>query len=103
MPVTVTVKTPLADAVQDSVEVPDPVTLVGVRVQVSPVVGETVAARDTTPVKPFTAVTVIVEVRATPVFPVTLVGLAAMVKSVTVSVTVAVWVRLPLVPVTVTV
>jgi hypothetical protein len=63
------------------VEVPEPVTLVGVRVHVRPVAGETVAARPTTPLKPWRAVTVIVEVPAAPAFIVTVAGLAAIVKS----------------------
>jgi hypothetical protein len=79
--VTVTVKVPLADGVHDRVEVPDPVTLVGDRVHVSPVAGETVAVRLTTPANPLSAVTVIVEVPAVPTVVVTVVGLAAIVKS----------------------
>jgi len=79
------------------------VTLVGVRVQVRPVAGDTVAVRATTPLKPWRAVTVIVEVPEAPARTVTAVGLAAIVKSWIVKVTVAEWVRLPLVPVTVTV
>ena len=74
-------KVPLADGVHDSVEVPEPVTLVGVRVQVNPEAGETVAVRLTTPANPLTAVTVIVEVPAVPTVVVTVVGLAAIVKS----------------------
>lgn len=90
--------------VQDSVEVWDAprIMLVGVRVQVSPA-GETEEVRATVPVKPFTGATVIVEVAATPALAATLVGLAVTVKSVMLTVTVAVWLRLPLVPVTVTV
>lgn len=65
-----------AEPEQDRVEVPDPVTLVGVRVQVRPVAGETVAPRLTTPPKTWRAVTVIVEVPACPANTVTLVGLA---------------------------
>jgi hypothetical protein len=68
--------------------VPEPVTLVGVSVQVSPVVGLMLEARLTTPLKPWSAVIVMVEVPA-PVFIVTVVGLAATVKSWTVSDTVA--------------
>jgi len=73
------------------VEVPEVprVTLVGVRVQVRPVVGDTVAASVTVPVKPWRDVTVIVEVPAVPALTVTLVGLATTVKSRTVKVTVA--------------
>jgi hypothetical protein len=47
-------------------------------------------ASDTTPAKPFTPVTVMVEVAAVPALTVILVGLAAIVKSWTVNVTVAV-------------
>jgi hypothetical protein len=61
----------------------------------------TVSVRPTVPVKPLTAVTVIVEVAETPAL--TAAGdVAVMVKSVTVKVAVAVWVRVPLVPVIVT-
>jgi len=75
--------------VHDRVEVPDPVTLVGVRVQVKPVAGDTVAVRLTTPLKPCDAVMVIVDVPAVPALTVTLVGLAAIVNSCTLKVTVA--------------
>jgi hypothetical protein len=85
------------------VEVPDPVTLVGLRVHVSPVAGDIVDARDTTPLNPFCAVTVIVDDPDPGEAKVKLVGLAAMVKSWTVTVTVAEWDSVPLVPVTVTV
>ena len=81
----------------DSIELPDPVTLVGVTVQAVLLV-----ARETAPANPCTPVTVIVEVAAVPALTVTLVGLAAIVKSWTVNVTVAECDRLPLVPVTVT-
>jgi hypothetical protein len=67
--------------VHDRVEVPDPVTLVGVRVHVRPVAGDTVAARLTVPLKPFRAVTVTVEVPEAPARIVTVVGLAAIAKS----------------------
>jgi hypothetical protein len=70
--------------VHDSVEVPEPVTLVGVRVHVIPVVGLIVAVRPTTPANPLTAVIVIVDVPAWLTFTLTLVGLAAIVKSWTV-------------------
>jgi hypothetical protein len=96
-------KAPLTVAVQDRVEVPEPVTLVGARVQVIPVAGLTVAVKLTTPVNPLTAVTVIVEVPAWLVLTATLVGLAAMVKSWTMKVTVVEAELVPLVPVTVTV
>jgi hypothetical protein len=57
------------------------VTLVGVRVQVRPVAGLIVDDRLTTPLKPWRAVTVIVEVPAVPAKTVTPAGLAAIVKS----------------------
>ena len=47
MPVTVTVKDP-ADPLQDSVDVPEPLMLVGVRVQARPADGTTVKVRLTT-------------------------------------------------------
>jgi len=87
--VTVTTNVPLVVAVHDSVEVPAPVTLVGVKVHVMPVAGDEVAVSETTPAKPLTAVTVIVEVPAWLTLTAMLVGLAAMVKSCTVKVTVA--------------
>ena len=70
------------------VAVPEPVTLVGaIAPQVSP--AGTVSARLTTPVNPFTAVTVMVEVEEEPAG--TEAGeVAAIVKSLTVYVTVAV-------------
>ena len=82
---------------QDTVAVPEFVTLVGV---IAPQVrfAGTVSVRATVPVKPFTAVMVIVEVAETPAF--TAAGeVAAIVKSVTVKVAVVEWVRVPLVPV----
>lgn len=88
---------------QDRVLVPEPpVMLVGLRVQLR-LVELVVTVRATVPAKPFNGATVIVEVPATPTVVVTLVGLAAMVKSWTVNVTVALWLVVPLVPVTVTV
>jgi hypothetical protein len=83
--------------VQDNVEDPEPATLVGVRVH-----AVLLDARLTVPVKPWRAVMVIVELPADPAFTVTLVGLAAMVKSWIVKVTVVLWDNVPLVPVTVT-
>jgi len=67
--------------IRDRVDVPEPVTLVGVRVQVSPVVGLMLDAMFTIPPKPLRAVTVIVEVPATPALTVTVVGFAEIVKS----------------------
>ena len=69
--------------VQESVALPDPATLVGATEQEVLLV-----VRLTTPAKPFNAVTVIEEVPAEPALTVTLVGLAAIVKSWTVYVTV---------------
>ena len=68
----------------DRVEVPEPVPLVGVSVQVRPMVGETVAVMLTTPLKPWRAVIVIVEDPAVPALLATDVGLATKVKSWTV-------------------
>ena len=65
----------------ESADVPDPVTLFGVSVQLSPVAGLMLEVRLTTPLKPWSAVIVIVEVAAVPAFTVTAVGLAAIVKS----------------------
>jgi hypothetical protein len=60
----------------------------------------TVSVKDTVPVKPLTAATVIVDVSVAPVAPVG--DVAAMVKSLTVNVAVVEWLRVPLVPVIVT-
>lgn len=87
VPVTATMYAP-AEPIQARVAVPEPATLVGVRVQVRPVDGDTTVVRLTTPLKPCSAATVIVEVPETPARIVTEVGLAAMVKSCTVYVTV---------------
>jgi len=76
--------------------------LLGVRVQVKPA-GETDDVNATVPVNPLTGATVMVEAAAALTVVVTAVGAAATVKSVTATVTVAVWVIDPLVPVTVTV
>jgi len=81
VPVTVTVKLPLVVAVQDRVELPEPVILVGVTVQVVPVVGDTVAVRLIAPPNPLTEVTVIVDIPAWSTLTATLVGLAERVKS----------------------
>jgi len=64
--------------------------LAGVRVQVNPVAGDTVAVRATVPVNPWSGATVIVEVPAVPALAVTLVGEAVTEKSLMVTVTVAV-------------
>jgi hypothetical protein len=63
--------------------------LLGVRVQVNPA-GLTAEVRATVPVNPLTGATVMVEVAAVPAVVVTAVGEAVTVKSVTVTVTVAV-------------
>ncbi len=89
MPVIVTVNVPSVEPVQFRVEVPDPVTLVGVRVQVTST-GDTIGVRDTTPLNPFAAVTVAVEEAAPLCEKLMLLGLALMVKSRTVMVTVVV-------------
>jgi len=78
------------------------VTLLGVRVHVRPD-GDTLEVNATDPVNPLTGDTVIVEVAGVPAVVVTAVGLAAIVKSVGVKVTVAEWDKVPLVPVTVAV
>ena len=62
--------------VQDSVALPDPVTLFGATEHEVLLV-----ERPTTPAKPFRPVTVILDVPAALTFVVTLVGLAAIVKS----------------------
>jgi hypothetical protein len=96
VPVTVAVSVWAVGELHVSVEVPEPVTLVGLRVHVRPPVVETVS--ETVPVKPLTAVNVTVEVAETP--GVTAAGdVAVIVKSVTVNVAVAVWTSEPLVPV----
>ena len=62
--------------VHDSVELPEPVTLVGAREH-----DVLLVVKPTTPANPLSAVTVIEEVPAAPALTVTLVGLAAIVKS----------------------
>ncbi len=104
VPVTVTVKVAGLEQLTVNVEVPEVprVTLAGLRVAEQPA-GAPEAVNDTMPVKPFTAVTVMVDVAEEPATKLIEVGLAATVKSVTVTETVAEWDRVPLVPVTVTV
>jgi len=80
VPVTPTWKVPPEANVHDRVALPDPVTLVGETVHDA----VALVTRLTTPAKPFTAVTVIEDVPALPATTVTLVGLAAIVKSCTV-------------------
>ena len=78
---------------QDSVEVPlviaPRVMLVGDKVQVRPVDGETVAVSETVPVKPLKPETVIVDVPAEPDETATLAEFAITLKSWTVKVTIA--------------
>jgi hypothetical protein len=76
VPVTDTCLFPVVLNVQDSVALPEPVTLVGLTVH-----DVLLVARLTTPVNPFWAVIVIVEVPAELTFTLTLVGLAVIVKS----------------------
>jgi len=82
----------VTEAVQESVDVAVSdvvvrVTLVGLRLQVRPVEGETRSVRLTLPVNPFALETVTVEVPLVPENTWTLVGLALTVKSCTVKVT----------------
>ena len=60
---------------------PELETAVVLSVHVRPLIGETLVARVTVPVKPFSEETLIVEVPLSPAFTLTVVGLAAMVKS----------------------
>ena len=80
---------------QDSVELPEPATLFGAAEQ-----DVLLVFRLTTPERPFTAVTMIVEVPAEPTFKLTFVGFPAMPKSWTVYAIVTEWDREELVPVT---
>ena len=75
----------LADVrVQDSVELPEPVTLVGLAAHAVLLV-----AKLTTPAKPFCAETVTMEVPALPAFAMTVVGVRPIVKSWIAKVTIA--------------
>ncbi len=102
-PITATVKAPLDDALHDKVDVPEPDRPVGVRPHVSPEDGETAEERETDPLKPFNELTVIVEDPVPPTAGATLVGLALIVKSLTLKIMVVECDSEPLVPVTVTV
>jgi len=88
VPVTVTVNVPVFEEVQDSVEAPLPplvsVTLVGERVQLSPVEGETLAVRLTGPANPLRLVAVIADVPVPPEARLTVEGFAVTEKSWTV-------------------
>ena len=79
-------KEPVEDAVQERVEVPEVVVvlrviLVVLRVQVKPVEGDTVSDNTTLPLNPLIPETVTVDVPDVPTTKLTLVGLAATVKS----------------------
>jgi hypothetical protein len=98
----------VVDGVQESVDAPDDeavvsMMLVGLRLHVRPDEGDLVSVRVTVPVNPLAPDTVIVDVPLTPEKTETLVGLALTTKSCTVRVTLAVWLRVDPVPVTVTV
>jgi hypothetical protein len=86
-------------------EVPESpsVTLVGDRLQVKPVAGDTVDVRATVPPKPRSALTLMVDDPEAPARTLMLVGLAETVKSWTVKPTVCEWDSVPSVPLTVTV
>jgi len=60
----VTVKLPLVEAVQVRLEVPEPLTLVGDRVQAIPLAGLLIVVKLTTPANPLTEVTAIVDAPA---------------------------------------
>jgi hypothetical protein len=76
VPVTATCIIDVDENVQESVELPEPATLFGAAEQ-----DVLLVFRLTAPEKPFTAVTVIVEVPAEPTFTLTFVGFPAMAKS----------------------
>jgi hypothetical protein len=80
--VTVTVKTPLAVALHETVELPLPLAIdVGIILQVNPVLGFTVSPRLTVPAKPLSGFIAMVELRLTPIIPLRLDGVALSVKS----------------------
>jgi len=88
---------PAAAKVHESVALPEPVTLVGLAKH-----AVLSAPKPTMPVKPFSGVTVRVDVPALPAFTVTVVGMTLSEKSWTMNVTVAECDKPPLVPVAVT-
>jgi len=102
VPESVTVNVPLTEDGQDRVEVPEPSMLVGERMHKSPVDGDNVAAKVSVPAKPLTPNIVTVEFPASPIVTLTVEGLAVIVKSWTMKVTVVECDFAPLVPVTVT-
>lgn len=85
LPVTVTEYVP-AEPLQESVEVPEVAreTVIWLKAQLRPLVGETVAVKLTVPVNPFRLATVMVELPRAPASAVTDVGLADTVMSWTV-------------------
>jgi hypothetical protein len=89
VPLTVTVYVPPLP-VQLSVLVPDPDIVDGLRVQLRPVAGDTVAVRVTVPVKPFSGDTMMVVVPVTPGVVLIVAGLAKIWKSTTCTVIVGV-------------
>jgi hypothetical protein len=96
-PVIVKVYVPAIVELQATVAVPELTTLVGVMAPQVKLAG-TVSVKDTVPVNPLTAATVMVDVADVPT--VTAAGdVATMEKLVTVKVAVAEWVKTPLVPV----
>jgi hypothetical protein len=109
VPVTVTVNVvDVTDGVQDSVEAPEEEVVVSVmlaelRLHVRPDEGRMLLVRLTVPVKPLALEMVTVDVPLVPEKTRTLVGLAPTVKSCTIYVMLAEWLRGDPVPVTVTV
>jgi hypothetical protein len=97
VPVIVRVYVAATVELQETVAVPEPVTLVGVIAPQVRLAG-TVSVRLTVPANPLIAATVMVDVAETPAL--TAAGdVATIVKSVTVKVAVVEWVRVPLEPV----
>ena len=97
IPITPTWSVPMDVIVHERVELPEPVTLVGLRLQKVLFV-----VRLRIPVKPFTAVITMLDVAAALTLTLTLAGLAAIVKSWTAKTTPAEWASDVLVPVTLT-
>ncbi len=87
-PVTVAEKVPTEEGVHVRVDVPEPTTLVGLRVHVNPAAG--VDVRETVLEKPFTGLMVMVEEPDVPLLIGTLVGNAVIAKSCVAKVTLAV-------------
>jgi len=81
---TVSVKAPLPEDGQETIELPEPPMFDGESVHKSPIEGDGVAARVTDPTKPLRPVTVRVEFAAVPTVTLTVAGPATIVKSWTV-------------------